>query len=464
MPDAVQNFCAASVIAEERPSSQHLEPRWERTLSNLETISFNAHELREDQQKLLTDFQIATSIGFYDDVADGEGRQTYQQIAAAHRLRCTMVFDRSAQEPSRHAKAPVHTYASFPGTLNAGGADLVALHKISAVTVSPTHRRRGILSTQMRSDLASAAANGYALAGLTASEATIYGRFGFDVATFQSRFTLKCAGGLKLRTDLPGTVQDIDPELFVEQFRELAVRAQHSTFGSVDGALYDEGYALGRWDGYETLAKPKHMRFAASYDADGVLDGFITYKFAGWEQEPARMVVHKLLSTNPAARIKLLSYVANHDLVEEVRASGPVDDPLRLQLADPRAYIMRSIDDVLWLRVLDVCKAFTQRGYRGAGQLVLDVHDELGFTTGRYRFDIAQQHAVVRELEISEQPEDQVPVIQLGARELASLFLGTTSLGQLIAVGRAQLQRGVLGEDLARIFEGAAAPFTLHGF
>ncbi|GAA1414134.1 UPF0256 protein [Glutamicibacter uratoxydans] len=433
-------------------------------MSNLETVTFNAHQLPAEQMQLLTDFQIATSIGFYDDVSDEQGQQTYREIAAAHQLRCTMVFDRSAQLPSRHAAAPVHTYASFPGTLNAGGRQPVPLHKISAVTVSPTHRRRGILSAQMRDDLAYAASQGFALAGLTASEATIYGRFGFEVATRQQRFTLKCEGGLKLRGQLPGTVVDIDAQQFTEQYRDVAARAQQATFGSVDGALYDEGYALGRWDGYETLAKPKHMRFAASYDQQGTLDGFITYKFAGWDKEPARMVVHKLIAVNPAARIKLLAYVANHDLVHEVYASGPLDDPLRLMLADERSSTVRSVDDVLWLRVLDVCAAFSRRGYWREGAVVLQVADELGFAEGRYLFDIGQDSVVVEPLEPGEQAWPEVPEIALGVRELAGLYLGTTSLDQLLAVGRAALVNGASAQDCADLFDGPSEPFTLHGF
>ncbi|WP_313813163.1 GNAT family N-acetyltransferase [Glutamicibacter sp.] len=433
-------------------------------MSNLETVTFNAHELPAAQQQLLTDFQISTSIGFYDDVAEAAGEQTYREIAAAHRLRCTMVFDRSAQAPSRHAAAPVHTYASFPGTLNAGGQHPVALHKISAVTVSPTHRRRGILSAQMRDDLAYAASQGFALAGLTASEATIYGRFGFDVASRQIRFTLKCAGGLKLRGQLPGSVVDIDPVQFTDQYRDLASRAQQATFGSVDGALYDEGYALGRWDGYETLAKPKQMRFAAAYDERGILDGFITYKFAGWDQDPARMVVHKLIAVNPAARIKLLSYVANHDLVEEVHASGPVDDPLLVLLEDPRSYSVRSLEDVLWLRILDVCKAFSQRGYQNQGTVVLDVEDDLGFAAGQFLFEVGTDSVDIRELGSGEKVRPEVSVFALSARELASLYLGTTSLERLLAVGRATHTQGSNVKNFAKLFDTTAEPFTLHGF
>ena len=75
------------------------------------------------------------------------------------------------------------TYASFPGTLNIGGGNLMPVHQITSVTVSPTHRRRGLLRRMITEDLALAREAGMVFAALTASEATIYGRFGFGRAT-----------------------------------------------------------------------------------------------------------------------------------------------------------------------------------------------------------------------------------------------------------------------------------------
>src|SRR5690606_26901044 len=53
---------------------------------------------------------------------------------------------------------------------------------ISSVTVAATHRRRGIARALLEGELRAAAAHGVPLAGLTVSEATIYGRYGFASA------------------------------------------------------------------------------------------------------------------------------------------------------------------------------------------------------------------------------------------------------------------------------------------
>ncbi len=78
---------------------------------------------------------------------------------------------------------PVATYSSFDKTLNVGGGRLLPLRMITDITVSPTHRRRGLLRTLITQDLTEAAASGLPLAALTASEGSIYGRFGFGPAT-----------------------------------------------------------------------------------------------------------------------------------------------------------------------------------------------------------------------------------------------------------------------------------------
>ena len=54
---------------------------------------------------------------------------------------------------------------------------------ITDVTVSPAHRRKGLLRRLITDDLADAARRGLPLAALTVSETTIYGRFGFGLST-----------------------------------------------------------------------------------------------------------------------------------------------------------------------------------------------------------------------------------------------------------------------------------------
>ena len=70
-----------------------------------------------------------------------------------------------------------------------GGAQ-VAASGVTMVGVAPTHRRRGILTTMMRWLHDDAVRRGEPLAVLTASEASIYRRFGYGVATDDARITV----------------------------------------------------------------------------------------------------------------------------------------------------------------------------------------------------------------------------------------------------------------------------------
>ena len=68
----------------------------------------------------------------------------------------------------------------FTMTLPGGCTEALGL---TWVSVEITHRRRGILRALIERQLREAAARGVPVAVLTASEASIYGRFGFGVAT-----------------------------------------------------------------------------------------------------------------------------------------------------------------------------------------------------------------------------------------------------------------------------------------
>src|SRR3954454_24883645 len=63
----------------------------------------------------------------------------------------------------------VATFRSYATELTVPGG-VVTADALTTVTVAPTHRRRGILSTLMREDLAAAAARGEPVAILIASE------------------------------------------------------------------------------------------------------------------------------------------------------------------------------------------------------------------------------------------------------------------------------------------------------
>jgi hypothetical protein len=58
------------------------------------------------------------------------------------------------------------------------------------VSVSPLHRRRGVLTSLMRRQLGELAAGGEAVAALWASDPVIYGRYGYGLAAWRQAFTV----------------------------------------------------------------------------------------------------------------------------------------------------------------------------------------------------------------------------------------------------------------------------------
>ena len=74
------------------------------------------------------------------------------------------------------------------------------------------HSRRGLLRRLMTGELDRARRDGYPVALLTATEATIYGRFGFGAATFNREVTVDATTRLQLKAPTVGSVEMADGE------------------------------------------------------------------------------------------------------------------------------------------------------------------------------------------------------------------------------------------------------------
>ena len=77
-----------------------------------------------------------------------------------------------------------------PGGLKTGG--------LTVVGVLPTHRRNGILTKMMRKHLENVCADGQAISALWASEAPIYGRYGYGLAWFYESLISSVTGPVSL--------------------------------------------------------------------------------------------------------------------------------------------------------------------------------------------------------------------------------------------------------------------------
>lgn len=343
-------------------------------------------------------------------------------------------------------EVPVATFATFRKTLNAGYGALVPAHLVTAVTVRTSHRRRGLLRRLMTEDLPRAKADGVPIAALTASEASIYRRFGFGVATAERRVTVATGPAFKLAVPTDGRVEAAEPEVLFDLAPSVFERAHRATPGSVDRQERYRHSAAGLWDrdgGGDDLA----LRAALHFDVDGTPDGYVTYAFRGWEHEPPTMEVRDLVAATPEAYLALWDFLGSLDLVRRVVWNeAPADDPLAWALEDARALRAEAAQDMLWLRILDVPAALEARRYGVDGSLVLDVVDGLGMAAGRYRLAVEGGTAKVS------RADGELPDLVLDVAELASLYVGGVRATILREAGRVSEEHPGAALEAERIF------------
>jgi predicted acetyltransferase len=335
----------------------------------------------------------------------------------------------------------VGTFRSFEQEITAVGGAAVRADAITNVTVTSTHRRRGILTRMMNRELAAAEERGDVVATLIAAEYPIYGRYGFGAATTTAEWTIDVPrAGLDPRLAGPddgGRVDLVDGDDVRKAGPELYERFRRAQPGAVDRNE--------RWWRIATGALvldrvPSTDPFHAVYrGAGGEVEGLLSYTVDdhwGDAKQPLQTAkVTDLIAVTPAAERALWRYVCSIDWVTRVRTGRRApDDLLPHLLPDPRAAAITSQADWLWVRILDVVAALEARTYGAAGALVLEVTDGQGMAGGRYRLDASPEGAdCVRTTETAE--------LTLGVGELAELWLGGESAVRLVALGRVREER-----------------------
>lgn len=390
-------------------------------------------------------FTRAVEQGFYEPWLDGEVLDRVVPSFAADAQRLTGVYSETAVLPPEigfPADHPVGTFVDYDKTLNVGTA--LPARLITGVTVDPGFRRRGILKHLMTDALARAVRDGLPIAALTASEGTIYGRFGFGVATREASVRLDLAGaestGAALRTAPTGQVLPADPTRLGTVIDEIAAADHAATRGSVERQDIVGELAAGRMTSLTDPAWNRARRAAVHLRDDGSIGGYVCYQHMGWETEPSTMRVVDMGAADRSSRMELWRFLMSLDVVDRITMSNaPVEDPLVHALVDPRAYRVERIRDMLWLRILDVPAALAARPWSGDGEFVLEVSDRLGIVDGVYRVRTAGGSAEVVALEaeaVVAEGRGGPPRISTDAETLASLYLGDVTLAGMAAAGR----------------------------
>jgi predicted acetyltransferase len=392
---------------------------------------------------------------------------------------------RGVYDPTAHdAHVPVATVDGWPSGLSVPGGRSVDAWAVSAVTVSPTHRRRGIARALLEAQLRYAKSAGASLAMLTVTEATLYGRYGFGPAASAATVHVDRRRAHWIGPDAPGRVQFVEPADLIGKAPAVVRRAVARTPGEID-----------RWPGllerHLGLVDPgsesaRSLRVARYDDAAGQTQGFVALRVVREPDEPGVVECDLFVAATDDAERALWRFLIEQDFVTEIRVRlRSVDEPLPWLLEDPRAVSLHGVSDHLWLRVLDPVAALTARDYGAPGTLTLEITDPLGHADGVFVLDVSGDgRAEVRRADeraagpvegrradeatdaASSHPRSgrrsRVQVahgLRLDARALASIYLGGVRASVLARAGRiGELAPGSLA--LAdRIFH---APRTPH--
>lgn len=372
--------------------------------------------------------------GWLQSVARGfqDGERTAEQITASRERsgyrRLTGVFD-----PQSPMDAPVATIASWLGELTVPGEAMIPSCAISAVTVAPTHRRKGVARAMLEGELRAAHAAGIPMAMLTVSESPLYGRYGFAPAAAGASWRIETKRAGWIGPQPAGRIDFISRERVRELMPALHERVRHRRAGEIDvpGSHWD-GFA-GTNPAAEKTAEKRAVQYT---DADGEVRGAVVYAVRENHDDftKATVAVHYLLTETDDAYAALWRFLLELDLVAEVHAGElSVDEPLLWMIADQRAAKI-SVRDHQYVRILDVVAALETRRYGGPGTLVLDVSDPLGIAAGRYLLEVDESGAG-RVRSLGDEVVDGVSVT-LGVAELSATYLGGVSLATLAAAGR----------------------------
>ncbi|MEV6538084.1 GNAT family N-acetyltransferase [Streptomyces sp. NPDC051665] len=356
---------------------------------------------------------------------------------------------------------PIGTAATYPFELTLPGETLVPAPGVTAVGVLPSHRRQGVLSAMMRHQLTELRARGEVLSVLLASEATIYGRFGYGPATYTARLTVP-RHQAALAVPRARGVADAPAAVADNGSVEVLRRAE---CGEILEEVYDryrraQPGALSRPHRWWALRagqppiSPAPRYIALHRDADGVPDGYASYSIG----EGKTLTVDETIATDDAVFTHLARLVLSHDLVSQVVFKHvPPQHPLRRQLADFRAGEVSGDMDWLWVRLLDVPRALTARGWFTDGELVIDVDDPFLDDHGRYLL-------TVRDGKADCVPTGREPDLSLDVCDLGSVYLGGTAPSTLVRAGHIRAHRPGAATLADALFRTDRSPHCLHWF
>lgn len=315
------------------------------------------------------------------------------------------------------------SFSAFPFTTRVNGRG-VAMAGISTVGTRPEYRRRGLVRQIITRAFAQQRERGQSVAGLWASQAAIYQRYGFAPA-----------GGLReYKVDTSDiNLLDQGEEPIVQRFDGVealdAVRQIYKEFIAQRTGYLHRSKSL--WLN-NVLAPPTEDGpvYVAVVGSQTAPTGYLVYTLrahrVAHKSRGQEIRVRDFAWLDKTAYTALWRYLARHDLVGRVVwNTAPVDDPAPDIFVEPRMLHTHDLEGTWW-RLVDAPAALAQRGYDVEGSLVLRIaEDDLApWNVGSWRVEYGPEGAEV----ITTHGAADVTV---SIRALSSLYSGHSSARHL---------------------------------
>ncbi len=345
----------------------------------------------------------------------------------------------------------VGTAGTFDLTISLPGGTAIPMAGLTFVTVRPTHRRRGILRELMRLHLDDARARGYAISGLWASEAPIYSRFGYGLASYCDVYEIANARALRVTAAETDTLETVDEARAREALPDVYARAIATRPGALrrtDVWWRERRFLETPW----ARAGASKRRHVLARRGDQIV-GYLVYRQRGKFTDgiaDGRLEINELLAVDTRAEASLWKLALGADLFPAVTWwNAPADGPLPWLVDDMRRIKSRRSDGI-WLRIGDIPAALTARRYTSDGSLRISV--------GVATYELAVSGGTAQCTPTSKSAD-----VTLAPTTLSSLYLGMTSASQL---ARADLVRGDAAAITTadRLFASPVAPWCPEVF
>jgi predicted acetyltransferase len=355
----------------------------------------------------------------------------------------------------------ISTCGAYSRTLTVPGGS-VPVAAVTVVTVAPSYRRRGLLTEMMKHQLHDIFERGTEpIALLWASEAAIYGRYGYGQAAPRLRLT----GRTKTTDFLPGvdlgtgSVGEIERDEAIPIIKRLHQRLLPNRPGALNR---DDNWWEVKWhDPQAWRHGASAYRFALHYDHRGRPDGYVSFRVkSSWaESESASEVIVDELDAAPGpGRAALWRFVLDLDLVRRFSVDGaPVDEPLRYLVQDLRS-VKAELGDGTYARLVDVPRALEARHYLTDLDVIIGVQDPLlTHNNGSVRLEAGADGA-------SATRSRRRPDLIMNVRDLSAIYLGGTPLAALARAGLVTERTKGAAQAMAAAFGWSQPPFCADFF